>query len=267
MTPSHRSSRRLLALLLSVALSLTLVGFLTGTRDTPERAGYHASAEPRGHEFARAPKQRDMALTRYAARARAQELALAEMRTPPRALHEGVERDAESRAAELAARAEARAYDGAPPTIPHAVDQRGAPGCLSCHGQGLRVRVSGELGDKIAKPISHALYASCLQCHATRDGAGPASLPLELVPTPANGFQGLRSPGPGARAYPGAPPQMPHKSFMRERCESCHGVWSTGIASSHPWRQSCRQCHTPAALADQAPASALGALPGSPVAP
>src|SRR5690606_239420 len=37
----------------------------------------------------------------------------------------------------LAARAENRAYNGAPPTIPHPIDAREVDGCLACHGEGM----------------------------------------------------------------------------------------------------------------------------------
>ncbi|MBK6532709.1 MAG: hypothetical protein IPF99_24875 [Deltaproteobacteria bacterium] len=44
---------------------------------------------------------------------------------------------------------------------------------------------------------------------------------------------------------------------MRGRCESCHGVLSQGIRSTHPWRESCTQCHAPSAALDQRPMAAV----------
>jgi len=134
-------------------------------------------------------------------------------------------------------RASRRAYDGAPPTIPHAVRQIGKLACLACHDKGAKV------GDKIAPAMSHEPYASCTQCHV------PQTSPMATKPPPAltpNSFVGLKAPTNGGRAWAGAPPTIPHKVFMRQRCGSCHGVSGANpIRSTHPYRQSCRQCHVP----------------------
>lgn len=263
--PAQVGSRRALVLMVSCALGIALVGFLTGTRTAPEPEGYRPASSASEHAVARAPKHRDMARARYADRAVAQAAALELMGAPPRDPEAELSIDPKRYAADVAARADGRAFDGAPPTIPHAVDQQGVPACLACHGEGLRV--PGEARDKIAKPMSHPVYESCLQCHVTRDGPLPTTAPLAPSVAEKSTFAGLASPGHGPRAWPGAPPQMPHRSFMRERCVSCHGVWAEGIASSHPWRQSCQQCHTPAADADQGPRSVLAALPSLEAAP
>src|SRR5690606_24328651 len=60
----------------------------------------------------------------------------------------------------LAERRKRRAYDGAPPTIPHPIDTRAKPNCLVCHEQGAKI------GELVAPMISHAPYSSCVQCHA-----------------------------------------------------------------------------------------------------
>ncbi len=50
---------------------------------------------------------------------------------------------------------------------------------------------------------------------------------------------------PGERLFLGAPPVIPHPTFMRENCQSCH----TGAAArpeircTHPERANCTQCH------------------------
>jgi nitrate reductase (cytochrome), electron transfer subunit len=71
-------------------------------------------------------------------------------------------------------RASRRAYEGAPPTIPHAIEQRGHPDCLSCHEHGARI------AGHIAPRPTHAFYQSCTQCHVVssdprvaRPGAAP----------------------------------------------------------------------------------------------
>ena len=136
----------------------------------------------------------------------------------------------------LRARATRRAFDGAPPTIPHEIDQRGYPACLACHEHGAAV------GNHIAPAMSHEPFASCIQCHV------PEKNPVDLGTTVVeNQFVGLAAPALGSRAWKGAPPTIPHTTAMRERCSSCHGVsGSSAIRTTHPWRQSCPQCHVPA---------------------
>lgn len=140
--------------------------------------------------------------------------------------------------AALGERARLRAYDGAPPRIPHAVRQDSASECLACHADGLRFR------GLLAPPASHALYTSCTQCHVVAESPVPAG---ELPADPravGNSFVGLASPQAGERAWSIAPPQIPHRVAMRERCDSCHGVnGRDALRSTHPWRESCEQCH------------------------
>lgn len=141
-----------------------------------------------------------------------------------------------------------RQYDGAPPTSPHPLDQMSAATCLECHGQ--TTVISG-----ITVPqMSHQLQQNCLQCHVS--SAGPTSTwrtrPVSLAA--GNGFIGKAQPGYGGRAYVGAPPVMPHTTWMRQTCISCHGPGGTSaFRTSHPERQNCLQCHAVNATLDQAP--------------
>ena len=134
----------------------------------------------------------------------------------------------------LAARSARRAYDGAPPVVPHPVDPTSA--CLTCHEHGLR------LGAVVAPALPHRAFTSCTQCHAP---AAPAELAGRARATlPPNGFEGLPAPSGGERAWAGAPPVIPHSTWMREACMSCHGPnGAAGLRTTHPWRQSCTQCH------------------------
>ncbi|MBX3466599.1 MAG: hypothetical protein KF878_06840 [Planctomycetes bacterium] len=120
--------------------------------------------------------------------------------------------------------------------IPHPVDARSVASCLACHEHGLRV------GDVSAPALPHAPYASCTQCHT------PAH-PLEAASgAPGNAFVGLRPEAARERAWPGAPPVIPHGTWLREDCLSCHGpAGPAGLQATHPWRQSCTQCHAPRA--------------------
>jgi len=141
-----------------------------------------------------------------------------------------------------AVRAARRAYDGAPPIIPH--PPFGAA-CDACHDeQGLAVQGVG-----YAPPSPHidTRYeggtARCRQCHVFRTTEGAFV---------ASGFTGLAQDlRPGDRATAGAPPRIPHRVLMRENCRACH----TGpgareeIRTTHPERDRCRQCHVPRSTA------------------
>lgn len=148
----------------------------------------------------------------------------------------------------VAMRTERRAYDGAPPTVPHPTQQRGGLACLACHGKGV---VLGEGVDRrVASVMSHRFLTNCTQCHVEQVSArwGPSDWP----PEGSNSFVGLASPTEGPRAHPTAPPQMPHSAHMRSACGSCHGpTGPKGLQTSHFDRQSCTQCHTSAATKDQ----------------
>jgi len=162
--------------------------------------------------------------------------------------------DPQAKRASLAARDSLRAYNGAPPVIPHAVDARDATSCLACHGDGLRV------GDRIAAKIPHESFASCTQCHVEK----VSSMPLtDLVPfiegegaddglLAKSAFSGKPAPFEGSRAWLGAPPVIPHSTWMRNDCLSCHGdLGKPGLRSSHPERTVCLQCHAQSSSSDR----------------
>ena len=139
----------------------------------------------------------------------------------------------------VANRGKTRAFDGAPPTIPHQIDQLSVASCLTCHGEGL------VLGKVIVPKMSHQRYDSCTQCHVEGN--------IDKALWRDNLFEGLMTLGRGGkRAYDGAPPTVPHATFMRESCTSCHGASGRlGLRSSHPYRDSCLQCHGPSSEFDQ----------------
>ncbi|MCA9673767.1 MAG: hypothetical protein KC464_01905 [Myxococcales bacterium] len=154
-----------------------------------------------------------------------------------------VVQSAQDRADALARRATRRAFDGAPPTIPHRIDQHGVPACLTCHDRGTTI------AGVVAPRMSHERHDSCVQCHVVATDPRPGTV---TPPAPDNGFVGLAAPATGERAWPGAPPTIPHTTRMRERCDACHGVYGAlGMRSSHPWRASCLQCHGRSAELDQ----------------
>jgi cytochrome c-type protein NapB len=161
-----------------------------------------------------------------------------------------VVQSAEDRLAALARRGRQRAYDGAPPTIPHEIDQLGVPACLSCHEHGARIATL------VAPKMSHQPHGNCVQCHVVATDPRPG---VVTPPAPETTFVGLAAPDRGERAWPGAPPTIPHSTWMRERCDSCHGPFgANGMKTTHPWRQSCTQCHASSAALDRRPTVPVG---------
>ncbi len=141
----------------------------------------------------------------------------------------------------LVTRKQNRAFNGAPPTIPHPVDQLSAKACIVCHGEGISTQSL-----RIPK-MSHQLLENCTQCHVEVNSVHtPSSLFRE------NDFAGLPAPTGGPRAFEGAPPMIPHSTWMRVDCTTCHGFAGLqGIRTTHPWRQNCLQCHAPSSVLDQ----------------
>lgn len=132
-------------------------------------------------------------------------------------------------------RHERRAFEGAPPWIPHPVSEEldRNQDCTPCHTFG-----GYNPGIRTYSPRSpHPEFEACLQCHLRRqtddlfaptDWASPVWREFGNEPV-------LR----------GAPPAIPHTLQLRERCLSCHGGGSAApdIRTTHPERFNCRQCH------------------------
>lgn len=134
-----------------------------------------------------------------------------------------------------------RAFNGAPPTIPHAIHQFSSESCMACHGEGVKT------ASLRVPQMSHAYLQNCTQCHVeAKQSLLTATLEV------GNDFQGLPAPTGGPRAFPAAPPQIPHTTWMRNDCNSCHGpTGRQGLRTTHPWRRSCQQCHAPSSELDQ----------------
>ena len=140
-----------------------------------------------------------------------------------------------------AVRADRRLYDGAPPVIPHKPLNIK---CTECHTS--TGKEAPPLGFAPANPhaatkgVSGTSY--CQQCHVFRRDE-KTFLDLD------SDFVGLRQQfSKSERLYPGAPPVIPHRIFMRENCTSCHSgpVARPEIVCKHTERANCRQCHVPA---------------------
>ena len=127
-----------------------------------------------------------------------------------------------------------RAFYGAPPTIPHQIEEGGigANACLKCHENGGFV-------DKFQAytPVSpHPDKSNCVQCHVQVKTASffvPSSWVKNHPPVIGN------------QALEGSPPIVPHSLQLRENCLSCHSGPSAvkEIRTTHPDRINCRQCH------------------------
>ncbi len=145
--------------------------------------------------------------------------------------------DIASRLDSLATRAERRAFNGAPPVIPHAAYSLDDRSCLACHGQDLQV------GARTAKRLPHPHLTNCTQCHVP---AAPTFFQGQGGVLAESAWVGIAEPKEGSRAMPGAPPAVPHTLQMRDNCLACHGQhgWP-GIQTSHPERSNCLQCHAP----------------------
>lgn len=142
-------------------------------------------------------------------------------------------------------RASRRAYNGAPPIIPHPAENTNDAACYACHSNGVKMA-----GLK-ASVMSHEFLGNCVQCHAPM----PPAPFQDIDHSVESSFVGLPAPKEGKRAYRGAPPTIPHSRWMRENCNACHGGpngWA-GMESTHPWRTNCTQCHAPSGALDQMP--------------
>lgn len=243
------TDRRPVYLVGTAVLAAAFVGYFAGVRGTARDvdALRDRGVAPASSVAAMAPRSyADMRNRRYgdnAAAATAAFQALGDGTLPPAISASAEVSAAADRSAALAARASRRAFDGAPPTIPHRIDQRKTPDCLACHERGLSVATLR------APAMSHQRLDSCTQCHVV---SLDPRLAKETPPDLDNVFVGLRSPDAGERAWAGAPPTIPHATLMRSACLSCHGPEGrAALRTPHPNRQSCQQCHAPSAALDQ----------------
>ena len=132
-------------------------------------------------------------------------------------------------------RASRRAFDGAPPIIPHVAF---GASCTECHNE--RGVAVPDVGFAPASPHSQTAgmqFARCRQCHAFQNVPGVFR---------ASRFRGLLKDATAAhRAHALAPPVIPHSVFMREDCLACHtgAAAREEIRTTHPERERCQQCH------------------------
>lgn len=243
-----------LRIFFAVVVGVALVGFLRGTAEESEAGGGTVELAAAVTSSEGVPLARSYRELRDSPRGAGSgwEADLAQLRALGPGTTDEVSLEGVSKQQDLADRASRRAYDGAPPRIPHAVRQDSAAECLACHDKGLRFR------GLLATPMSHTSTTSCTQCHVVEEAPMPGG--ADLPPDPravGNSFVGVASPTEGPRAWSVAPPQIPHRTWMREACDSCHGVnGRDALRSTHPWRANCEQCHTASAETDKRPGAA-----------
>ena len=239
---------RAVQLFLAGVIGMAFVGFFVGIRQGAPRP----EPKPVVHEAPEAHPEAVPATAyhdfdqRRLGRNRQWKTTLASLEQPTQDLFAVPERSEAGRRETLAARASRRAFDGAPPVIPHPIDQRATASCLACHGDGVAIGTSSKQVVRATR-MSHGVLANCTQCHVESQAAE-----LEKAPLSENTFVGKPAPFGGRRAWNGAPPVVPHAVFMRETCVSCHGPGGAEpIRTTHAWRTNCLQCHAPSAVLDQ----------------
>ncbi len=250
-TPERRfaADKRALQLFAALAITASVMGFASGVNDTARLRPYRTPRARVPGEVESAPTYAQQREVRRGNRTRHGTNLVAMEHDRPQLWDPVPAVDDATRAAALVRRAERRAYDGAPPIVPHPIDQGAYPNRASCHERGMRV------GERVAPMMSHPRYENCYQCHVV--DAQPMPGPVvsdESPPYRDNSFVGLET-QPSTRWWAGAPPTTPHSTLMRSRCESCHGVLGSGVRSTHPWRQSCVQCHAISSQLDQRPSN------------
>ncbi len=134
-----------------------------------------------------------------------------------------------------------RAFPGAPPSIPHEIQQDGTIGensCLKCHENGGFV----DKYNAYSPVTPHPEMVNCRQCHVEQKTTGNFK---------ENYFAKNNPPKVGVNnALITSPPMIPHQIQMRENCLSCHAGPSAPkeIRVTHPERVNCRQCHVPSTI-------------------
>lgn len=228
-----------------VVISIAVVGYFVGLQSPMNPIQNVKPPEPKTEK--RTLETGVIPATHYAAmgdavraNARIWRTSLVDLKRDPHPLAE-VNVSPEQKSFALSLRELNRAFNGAPPTIPHPAEQMLPQSCIACHGEGAKTATLS-----ISK-MSHQFLANCTQCHVEND---PQHMQAALFRE--NSFVGLPAPAEGPRAFEGAPPIIPHSTWMRVDCMSCHGYsGQQGIRTTHPWRKNCQQCHAPSSSLNQ----------------
>lgn len=242
-------TKNIVTLICFVVISFTVVGYFTGLQAPMHASPVTSGLVPLATDNLKPLATDTIAATRYADMHEATRHRTTAYRTSLTDLKSNVDPfaelkiSAEDKTSALQRRDARRAFNGAPPTIPHAVSETSTAACMVCHGEGAKTETL-----RIPR-MSHQLLTNCTQCHVENN---PRHMQAALFREST--FVGLPAPFEGPRAYGGAPPQIPHTTWMRNECMSCHGFAGLhGIRTTHPWRTNCTQCHAPSSKLDQTP--------------
>jgi cytochrome c-type protein NapB len=247
-----RQHRKMLAVIFLMIGMLSVSGFFMGMLQTEKQdtrrfevMQHGGSVVKSSENLPAAPKYREIPKAAWLAN-RDWQFTLADLPRATAPEKQPVATETERKAA-VERRASLRAYDGAPPVIPHGIDTLSSASCLSCHSQDGNLVIGG----KRPAEISHPWVTNCTSCHVPADGLRQITEPVTDRLNVENAFVGKRSAGAGPRAYGTAPPTTPHPVWMRQNCMACHGPGrEQAIRTSHPERQNCLQCHAPNAVFD-----------------
>jgi len=247
-----RQHRKLLAVIFLMIGMLAVSGFFMGMLQTEEQSVRRFDAPVREvdsapiHDLPQAPKYSEIAVADWLAN-RDWKFTLADLPRATTLPSDSALASPQERVAAIEKRTELRAYDGAPPLVPHAIDHLSSAACMSCHGPGEDLVIGG----KRPSEMSHPWITNCTSCHVPADGLRQVTAPDDARLLVENSFIGKSSAGPGQRAYATAPPTTPHPVWMRQNCMACHGPGrEQAIRTSHPERRNCLQCHAPDAAFD-----------------
>ncbi|HQX48456.1 MAG TPA: nitrate reductase cytochrome c-type subunit [Planctomycetaceae bacterium] len=246
---TETKNKQIVTMICFVVISFTVVGYFTGLQAPMTGSAVTSNLSPRVADNSKSLAPDTIIATRYADMHEATRHHTTAFRTVLTDLKSKVDPFAEftisadEKTAALQRRNENRAFNGAPPTIPHAVSETSTAACMACHAEGAKTETL-----RIPK-MSHQFLANCTQCHVENN---PRHMEASLFRE--SDFVGLPAPTAGPRAFAGAPPQIPHSTWMRSECMSCHGFAGLhGIRTTHPWRNNCTQCHAPSSKLDQTP--------------
>ena len=99
---------------------------------------------------------------------------------------------------------------------------------------------------KRAPAMSHERHDSCTQCHVAAGGPpGPALARLRPAPSSASPRRA------GSRLAWRTANHPPYDDDAKRVRQLSRSGGRHGYASTHPWRESCTQCHAPSAKLDQ----------------
>jgi nitrate reductase (cytochrome), electron transfer subunit len=185
----ERFGARLLQVGVFAVIAAAFAGLVTGTRQVPPQRGYTAAVAappPAPGDAPRAVSYLGWRTTRLGPNADLYEGAF-EALIPHGKGEELLAQNPEA----LAARAARRAYEGAPPTIPHRVEAIATNECTACHDHGAAVF------GKTAPIPGHRERSVCTQCHVPEQAAIPGGPPLT-----ENTFAGLGAASPSHTAPP-----------------------------------------------------------------